>query len=103
GATLGVRRRPRARNDRDGPATGSRDRRAPGALHRRQRRAADRTSRSGSASPDGSARARRAALDVKALPATALILDVRVAELEALVQPFAGGVELGALQVGQAL
>ena len=54
--------RPLARSDQDARATGSRDRRAPGAPHPRQRRAADRTSRNGSASPwkSGARTARRA-------------------------------------------
>src|SRR6185503_19517053 len=41
-------------------------------------------------------------LDVKALAAPALILDLRVAELEALVEALAGVVELGAVDVLQA-
>src|SRR5258708_27411385 len=43
------------------------------------------------------------ALDVEALSAAAFVLDVGVAELEPLVKAFAGVVELGTLEVGQAL
>src|SRR5688500_9898335 len=42
-------------------------------------------------------------LDVKGLPAAALVLDPGVPELEAFVQAFAGVVELGAVDVRQAL
>src|ERR1044071_8683550 len=42
-------------------------------------------------------------LDVKAFAAAALVLDIGVAELEAFVEALAGVIELGALQVGQAL
>src|SRR5688500_2874566 len=42
-------------------------------------------------------------LDVKGLPAAALVLDLGVLELEALVQAFSGVVELGAVDVRQAL
>src|SRR5262249_15183502 len=42
-------------------------------------------------------------LDVEALTAPALILHLRVAELEALVEPLAGVVELGPVDVLQAL
>src|SRR5688572_23733432 len=42
-------------------------------------------------------------LDVEALAAPALILDLRVAELESLVQAFARVIELGAVDIGQAL
>src|SRR5512145_1713076 len=41
--------------------------------------------------------------DVKGFPAPAFVLDLRVPELEALVQPFAGVVELGAVDELQAL
>src|SRR4051794_21981127 len=42
-------------------------------------------------------------LDVKAFAAPAFIFDVRVLELEAFVQTLAGVVELGAVDVGEAL
>src|SRR5687768_13710251 len=41
--------------------------------------------------------------DVKGFPAPAFVLDLRVPELEALVQSLAGVVELGAVDVLQAL
>src|SRR5688572_18309419 len=41
--------------------------------------------------------------DVKGFPAPAFVLDLRVPELEALVQALAGVVELGAVDVLQAL
>src|SRR6266850_40178 len=42
-------------------------------------------------------------LDVKAFPAAALVLDIGVAELEAFVEALARVVELGALEVWEAL
>src|SRR5664279_4975182 len=51
----------------------------------------------------GAMRRLSAASDVETLAAPASILDVRVVELESLVQSFAGEVELGAVEVRQAL
>src|SRR5439155_6326973 len=44
-----------------------------------------------------------ATLDVKRLAAAALVLDVRVVELEPFVEPFPCEVELGAVEIRQAL
>src|SRR5690606_31810857 len=51
----------------------------------------------------GAAGARLEASDTKALAAAALALDVRIAELERLVQPFLDEIDLGAVDERQAL
>src|SRR6185436_5204079 len=113
-----ARRRPRARSGRDGPWTGSRgrsarERRSPGHTRARVRR-----DRNGFASHAATSHApphtytvcrpvARASCnqlgDVKGFPAPAFVLDLRVPELEALVQALAGVIELGAVDVLQAL
>src|SRR5688572_9406084 len=116
GATRAARRRRHGRSGPDAPWTGCRGTPFRGDPSPAKRRERGRRVRSGCASlaatrhappptyPVSRLVARASCnLDVKALAATALVLDVRVAELEALVQALARVVELGALEVRQAL
>src|SRR6185436_9092696 len=113
-----ARRRRHARNGQDGSAPGSRDTHARAGRYRAHIPARARTTRSDfpysvaanrHAPPPPHTGGRPVArgscnqLDIEALAAAALVLDVRVLELESLVQALAGVVELGAVDIRQTL
>src|SRR5262245_60251853 len=78
------------RSGQDGPATAARGTQPPAAPGRPHRRAASPAARSGSSNVEG-------------LSTTATVLLVGIVELEPLVQALAHEVELGAVEIGEAL